>query len=155
MNVFNRAKNLIVNGAGFGTSNKFYVSLWKQTSALPLSGSALTIDTVSQLEADASWAEVTAAGYTRQQLGPATIPTQDDVNHRQVVQFGKATFSSIASGETIVAAVIVSQQTPSSPSDANDVPFAVYDITDTPTFGGTLEVRWDGIDGVGDVLRLT
>lgn len=155
-NVFNIAKNKIAAGtAAFTTADKFYCSLWTATSAFPIAGTNLDFDTITALEADASWAEATGGGYARDQLGTGVLPAIDDTNDRQQIQFPKATFAAISAGQTIVAALIVWQATPATPSDGSDAPFAAYDVTDTPTNGGTIEIRWNATDGTGDAIYLT
>jgi hypothetical protein len=84
------------------------------------------------------------------------LPAIDDTNDRQQIQFPKASFAAISAGQTIVAAVIVWQATPATPADGSDAPFAAYDVTpDTPTNGGTIEIRWNGTDGTGDAIYLS
>ena len=151
-NVYKR--KVIDEGCSAATANKYRAMLLTACYAFPLAGASLDDDTVTAFLASTP-NEATVGGYARQTLtsGGATGP--DDTNDRAAVQFNKATFASLATGETIVAAALLWIAAAGTPNDANDMVAAVYDLTDTPTNGGTIEVRWNGTDGVGDALYLT
>jgi len=118
------------------------------------SGGTPTLDPdhayVTAVLGDVSNAELTNAGYARVALSSISV-AQDDVNDRVGISAAKTSFSGMSAGETAVAACVFVY---TSASDAANVVAATYDITDTATSVGTLEIRWSGTDP-GDFLRLT
>jgi len=147
-------KTLLDYGATAGTANKYRCMLLTACYAFPLAGASLDDDNVTAFLASTP-NEATVGGYARQTLASGGTTGPDDTNDRAAMQFGKATFTSLATGETIVAAAIIWVSTPGAPNDANDYVAMAYDLTDTPTNGGNIEVRWNGTDGTGDALYLS
>jgi hypothetical protein len=131
-NVYNNAKEQIMNG---------FIDLDADTLVLLLLQETPNFDaddnSVSDVLADAANDEVTVTGYSRQTLGAVTV-TQDDVNDRAEADAADVVFSSLAAGETVGAAVLYRQVT----TDADHIPIAFYDVTDTPTNGGDITIQW-------------
>lgn len=154
-NVLNIYKKKIIDeGASAATANKYRCMLLTACYTFPLAGASLDDDTVTAFLAGTP-NEASVSGYARQTLTSGGTTGPDDSNDRAAVQFNKATFSSLATGETIVAAALIWVASAGAPNDANDMVAAAYDLTDTPTNGGNIEVRWNGTDGTGDAIYLT
>lgn len=154
-NVFNRAKKFLVDQVNVTTANQWYASLWTSFGSFPLAGTDLDDLTVADVET--TYNEVTTgavASYARQVLtGGAT--TQNDTNDRAEIAFTKADFGALESGATIVAVALVRRNTAGMDADASDVPWGGYEVNPSvPTNGGNVEVRWSGVDGVGDAIHI-
>lgn len=96
--------------------------------------------------------EISVGGYLRQTVGGVAV-SQVDGSDWGAVQGNQVTFSALASGQTIGAAVLF-LRLGASDADATDPLIAYYDLTDTPTNGGDVTVRFGGASP-GDFLRLT
>lgn len=148
-------KKLLDEGAKASATSKYRCMLLKACYSLPLSAAGLEDDTVADFLGSTP-DELTVSGYARQTLTSGGTTGPDDTNDRAALQFGKATFEALASGETVVAAALIWVSSDvGSFNDANDAVAAVYDVTDTPTNGGNIEIRWNGTDGTGDAIYLS
>ena len=106
--------------------------------------------TVTNLLAPATMVEVTVSGYSRQTMTTPTV-TQDDTNDRANVAAPKVTFQTLGSGQDVGAAIVYKEIG----TDGQDLVISFYLLTNTPTNGGDIEIRWDGVDGTGDFIRMT
>lgn len=93
--------------------------------------------------------EVSVGGYARQELA-GEVTSQDDANNRADCSATKATFAALVDGETVAAALVYLHVG----ADGVNIPMCWYNVTDTATNGGNIEIRFDNVDGVGDYLRL-
>ncbi len=107
--------------------------------------SAPDINFVTDMESHADYAEITGAvsGYARVAL-LSEAATEDDTNDRSNIDADNVSFGALGAGETIVGAFIFKEGA----SDAAREVVAIYDLTSTPTNGGTVTVN------VADFLRL-
>jgi hypothetical protein len=127
------------------TSSTYKVALVKSSSA-PVYNTADQF--VSDFFARSQNVELVVSGYARQTLGSKAI-TLDNPNSRAILQAQKAVFTALATGDTIQAAIVFKFVS----TDANSPIAGFFSLTSTPTNGGDIEIRWNGIDGVGDVFR--
>lgn len=81
--------------------------------------------------------EVSVSGYSRQTLSGETV-TEDDTNDFAYLDATDPVFSSLATGETVVGAVLFRH----TGSDATAPVYAGYDVTDTPTNGGNITIQF-------------
>ncbi len=81
--------------------------------------------------------EITVSGYARQTMTGEVI-TRDDTNNRVMFDAGDVTFSALAAGETIVAAVLFIYNA----ADASAQLLAYIDLVDTATSGGDVVIQW-------------
>ncbi len=156
-NVLNAYKDKVNReGASATTANKYHAMLLTACYAFPLAGASLDDDTVTAFLAGTP-AELGVSGYVRKALTGGAYVGPDDTNDRATTQFQKASFDSLATGEIVVAAAILWLATPAAVgggNDSADLVASAYSLTNTPTNGGTIEVRWGGTDGVGDAIHL-
>ncbi len=101
------------------------------------------VNFISDMESHADFAELTAGGYARVAL-TSEAATENDASDRADIDSDNVAFGAISSGETIVGAFIFIH----TGSDATASVLAIYDLTSTPTNGGTITVN------VADFLRL-
>ena len=102
------------------------------------------INFITDMEAHADFAELTgASGYARVAL-TSEAATEDDANDRANIDSDNVSFGALGTGGTIVGAFIFIE----TGSDATASVIAIYDLTSTPTNGGTVTVN------VADFLRL-
>jgi hypothetical protein len=94
------------------------------------------LNTVSGMEAHADFAELTASGYARVAL-TGEAASEDDTNDWALLDSGDVAFAAISSGETIVGAFIFIEE---GGADSSREVLAIYDLTSTPTNGGTITV---------------
>lgn len=94
-------------------------------------------------------AEITVTNYARQVLGNKAV-NRDPANNRSEWLAGKSVFTSLATGETVVAAVVYKHVG----ADTANIPISFHDLTDTPTNGGNIEVRYNNVDGQGAFGRI-
>lgn len=106
-------------------------------------------DFIEEAVDDANEHELTVSGYTggfggagRKTLGSKTI-TEDDANDRAEFDCADVTWTALATGETIVGAIIIKEIT----NDAASVLIAYLDLSDTPTNGSdvTLQINAEGV----------
>lgn len=139
-NVYNRAKFRLVSGdLDFDTA----------TLRCLLVTASYTYSPDHNTLADIT-GELTVGGYARQTLGGVAV-SEDDTNDRGEVQANQATFAALATGETVHAAVIFQRLTDSDLS--TDPLVAFFDLTNTPTNGGDILVRFNSASP-GALLRL-
>jgi len=81
--------------------------------------------------------ELAVSGYARQALAGETV-TEDDANDFAYLDATDATFSALATGETIGWAALLRQVT----NDTDSPVYAGYDVTDTPTNGSDQVIQW-------------
>jgi len=92
-------------------------------------------DTVSQITPGTN--EISVSGYARQTLANKSV-TEDDTNDRAIFDADDVVFTSLVAGETVVAAILFKD----TGSDATSKMIGYYDVTDTPTNGGTITISW-------------
>lgn len=139
--VTNKAKYLFATGGIVPGTTDLRMGLLKTLAAHT---NVPDLDTVAGMEAHADFAELTAAGYARVAL-TSEAATEDDANDRANIDSDNVAFAAISTGETIVGAFIFDN---AGGADASRNLVAIYDLTSTPTNGGTVTVN------VADFLRL-
>ena len=81
--------------------------------------------------------EVTVSGYARAALtGEAVVA--NDTDNRGEFDADDVTFTALATGETIIGAIVYKHVT----ADSDHVPICFLDLTDTPTNGGNITVSF-------------
>lgn len=94
------------------------------------------LNDVAAMEAHADFAELTgAAGYARVALTTVTA-TEDDTNDWSLLDCADVAFGALGTGGTIVGAFVYVEGA----SDAARDLLAIFDLTSTPTNGGTVTV---------------
>jgi hypothetical protein len=146
-NVYNRYKTLLANSAEDLGAATIRVLLL-QSSGPPTFDE--THNFVSDVTGHANNTEMTVGGYSRQDLGSLSTAADPDPTDEGLAQAQKSTFTALAAGETIGAAVVYRFGT----VDGDSEVIAFYDLADTPTNGGDIELLWDGTDGVGTFLKM-
>jgi hypothetical protein len=133
------ASNVFTNGAT-KINRGDILFLTHDIKVLLLKGSGYTPDKDHDTLTDLVLAsnEVTVAGYSRKTLASKTITT-DDTNDRTVFDAADVSWASLAAGETVSAAVVFYDP---GTGDANCVPIAYIDLTDTPLNGGAFDISW-------------
>lgn len=102
------------------------------------------VNFVSDMEAHADFAELDgASGYARVALSTKTV-TENDTDDRADADADNVAFGALGTGGTIVGAFIYKHVT----NDTDSPVIAIYDLTSTPTNGGTVTVN------VADWLRV-
>lgn len=102
--------------------------------------------TVADMDATAGNTEVSVGGYARQ-----TMTSEGTIaGPPAAMQAQKCTFTALAAGQDVGAAVVYVHVT----NDADSYVVAFFDLTNTPTNGGNIEVRWNNVDGVGTFLSV-
>jgi len=137
----NKAKYLFATGAIVPGTTDLRMGLLKTLSG---HSNVADLNTVSEMEAHADFAELTASGYARVAL-TSVAATEDDTNDRANIDCADVAFAAISAGETIVGCFIFQH----TGSDSTASLIGVYDLASTPTNGGTVTVN------VSDFLRLT
>lgn len=149
--VFNRGKFLAASGR---VSTSADIQIMLVTTCFLDVANLLDLNLVDDgTTNDPASYELTVSGYARHDLA-GLAGFEDDTNDHAGLDATNATFSSLASGETIGAAVsyvysssggsIGTQTT----SDTGQELLALYDIADTPTNGGDVTIQWaDTTDG--------
>jgi len=92
--------------------------------------------------------EIAVGGYARvtSMAGKSVTETTGFANGL----IAKAVFTSLAAGADVGAAVLYRFIT----NDAASPLIAFFDVTNTATNGGDIEIRWNGTDGNGIAVRL-
>lgn len=140
--VTNKAKTLIAQGALNLQTADLRMGLLKVCANVATS--TPDINFITDMEAHADFAELTgAAGYARVALGTKTV-TEDDSIDAAKIDAADVSFGALAAGGTIVGAFIYVNVT----NDTDSPVVGIYDLTSTPTNGGTVTVN------VADYLRL-
>jgi hypothetical protein len=144
-NVYNRTKFRILNG----TTDFDTLGTGALTCLLMRNGTAFNPDNnfVADIVAD----EISVGGYARQVLTGVAV-SEDDTNDRGEVQANQATFTALASGQTVTHAVVV-HRIGASDTDASDTLVAYYNVTDTATNGGDIIIRFNSATP-GALLRV-
>jgi hypothetical protein len=93
--------------------------------------------------------EISVAGYARQTLANKVV-TRDDTNDMAYLDGDDVVFSALATGQTIGGAVLLRD---AGGADTANPLIAFYDLTDTPTNGGSATVQWN-TPANGAVLKL-
>jgi len=138
----NKGKHLLATGALVMGTSTLQMGLLK--TCANVATSTPDINFVTDMEAHADFAELTgASGYARVALTSVTS-TEDDANDRDNSDAADVAFGALGAGATIVGAFIFKQVT----NDTDSPVIAIYDLTSTPTNGGTVTVT------VADFLRL-
>jgi hypothetical protein len=132
---------MLTRGTAIGTTHDFRCGLLHSGTSTPLSGANHTsikdYNFVSDLEA--AHDEVTVgqvASYARQAL-TGESETEDDTNDWSLLDAADIAFGTLETGAIIIAAFIYKHN--GAPDTANEL-LAVYDLTVTPTNGGTVTV---------------
>src|SRR5262245_52225479 len=95
--------------------------------------------------------EVSVAGYSRKTLASVSV-TEDDTSDFAKVAAADVTFATLATGQTIGAAVVYKRAAAGSDVDANDEVIAHYSLgAGTPTNGGDVVIQWNA----GGFLQVT
>lgn len=92
--------------------------------------------------------ELSVSGYSRQVLANVGV-TENDTLDRVEYEADQVQFASLASGQTIDAAIVFVQVT----TDADSYLVSYYNLVDTPTNGGNINIQFDGSDP-GDFVRI-
>jgi hypothetical protein len=81
--------------------------------------------------------ELSVAGYARVTLTTKSV-TEDDTNDFAYMDADDVVFAALTTGQTITWAYLLEFVT----NDADSFLEAAYDVTDTPTNGGTITIVW-------------
>jgi hypothetical protein len=93
------------------------------------------INFITDMEAHADFAELTASGYARVAL-TSEAGTEVDASDWGLIDADDVAFAAISAGETIVGAFIYIH----TGSDGTASVLSIHDITSTPTNGGTVTI---------------
>jgi hypothetical protein len=139
----NKGKHLFATGAIVpGTTD---IRMGLLSTCAGLAASAAIINFVSDMEASANFAELTgASGYARVALTTVTA-TEVDGSNWSAVDSADVSFGALGAGGTIVGAFIYKYNAADSAAEV----ICIYDLTSTPTNGGTVTVT------VADWARVT
>lgn len=140
----NKAKQLFATGAIVPGTTDLRMGLLKTLAGHT---NVPDLNTVADMEAHADFAEYTtseSASYARVAL-TGEAATEDDTNDRSNIDANDVSFGALETGGTIVGCFIFDQ---AGGADASRNLIAVYDLTSTPTNGGTVTVT------ITDFLRL-
>jgi hypothetical protein len=139
----NKGKHLFATGAIVPGTTDLRMGLLK--TCANIAASTPDINFISDMEAHADFAELTgAAGYARVAL-TSVAATEDDTNDRSNIDSADVAFGALGTGGTIVGAWIYKYNAADSAAEV----IAIYDLTSTPTNGGTVTVT------VADWARVT
>lgn len=133
--VFNRSKGRFVEfaervNANDPTNSVLQLSAWNTAAA---DSTLLDLDTVAQVEADGSTAEVTNSGYARKTLADSTITiTYDDTNDRVDLDIADQTWTAVAAGTAWTDLMFSYDSDSTGGTDANQVPVSWHDFAVTP-----------------------
>jgi hypothetical protein len=129
--VYNISKSGVLNGTVDLDTNDIRILLVKTGSTAEADIDADTISAIGTLN------ELTVSGYARQAFANETVTT-DDTNDRGQFTADTVTFSALATGETIIGAIVYKHVG----ADSSNVPICFLDLTDTPTNGGDVVVTF-------------
>ena len=131
--VTNRAKYLLANGDLVPGTTDLRMGLLETLAGHT---NVPDINTVTELEAHADFAELTgASGYARVAL-TSEAASEDDANDWALIDADDVAFGALGTGGTIVGFFIVEYVD----GTGNDIVISVGDLTSTPTNGGTVTV---------------
>jgi hypothetical protein len=142
--VTNRAKYLLATGGLDLDSDDLRMGLLKTLAGHT---NVNDINFVADMESHADFAELTsgeASGYARVALTGEAV-TEDETDNRAEADANDVAFGALGTGGTIVGCFIYKQVT----NDSDSPVIAIYDLTSTPTNGGTVTVN------IAEYLRLT
>lgn len=127
----NRYKYLLATGGIVPGTTDLRMGLLKTLAAHT---NVPDLNTVAEMEAHADFAEITGAvsGYARVAL-TSEAGTEDDTNDWALIDSDDVAFGALGAGETIVGAFVFIEGA----SDAARIVLSIYDLTSTPTNGGT------------------
>lgn len=132
----NRYKKLLASGGIVPGTTSIKMGLLG-TSAFTDHASVPDCHFVSDLLALASAHELTGvSGYARTALASMTA-TEDDTNNWALIDSADVAFGSLGTGDTIYAAFIFIEE---GGADSARELLAVFDLTSTPTNGGTVTI---------------
>lgn len=132
--VTNKGKYLLAHGDIVPGTTDLRIGLLK--TCANVATSTPDINFITDMEAHADFAELTgASGYARVAL-TSEAATEDDTNDWALIDCDDAAFGALGTGGTIVGAFIFIQ----TGSDATASVIAIFDLTSTPTNGGTVTV---------------
>lgn len=133
--VFNRSKGRFVEfaervNANDPTNSVLQLSAWNTAAA---DSTLIDLDTVAQVEADGSTAEVTNSGYARKTLADSTITiTYDDTNDRVDLDIADQTWTAVAAGTAWTDLMFAYDSDSTGGTDANQIPVSFHDFAVTP-----------------------
>lgn len=129
----NRFKYMLSHGDIVPGTTDLRMGLLKQLTAHT---NVPDLNFVSEMEAHADFAEVTgASGYARVALTTVTA-AEDDANDWSLIDAADVSFGALGTGATIVGAFICKYNASDSASEV----LMIFDLTSTPTNGGTVTV---------------
>lgn len=139
----NKGKFLFSTGAIVPGTTVLKMGLLKTCANVATSGP--DINFITDMEAHADYAELTASGYVRITL-PGAASTENDASDYASIAFTAAVFAAISAGETIVGAFIYKD---TGGADTTREVIAIYDISPSiPTNGSTVTIN------AGDFARI-
>jgi hypothetical protein len=139
----NRAKYLVSTGALNLLTADLRMGLLKTLAAHT---NVPDLNFVADMEAHADFAELTgAAGYARVALASKTVTEGTSPNNYANADAADVAFGALGAGGTIVGAFIYQHVT----TDADSPVLFIYDLTSTPTNGGTVTAN------IADYVRTT
>jgi hypothetical protein len=139
----NKGKYLFATGGIVPGTTALKVGLLK--TCANVATSTPDINFITDMEAHADFAELTAAGYARVAL-PGGAATENDASDYASIAMTAVNFSAISAGETIVGAFIYRD---TGGSDTTREVIAIYDISPSiPTNGSTVTIN------AGDFARI-
>ncbi|KKL18393.1 hypothetical protein LCGC14_2475970 [marine sediment metagenome] len=132
---FNAAKVEIMQGShGFDNGgDAFGIVLCMTGNNIDAASKVGTANDLTDLTMD----EYDGAGYTRPTLGGQTVSSAAD-STSVFVDYTDVTFTTLASGSTSIAGVLLYESNSASANDSANKPIAYYDITDINGNGGNL-----------------
>lgn len=138
----NKGKYLFATGAIVPGTTDLRMGLLKTLTAHT---NVPEVNFITDMEAHADFAELTASGYTRVALPSEAATEYDGAQDYAGIAMGAVVFPAISTGETIVGAFIYKEGA----SDAAREVLAIYDISPTiPTNGSTVTIN------AGDFARI-
>lgn len=142
-NVYNNAKTLF-----FG-SNTLDLDAGGDTYKVLLLKSSESYDPDDEFVSELA-NEVSGGGYARQTFAGRVV-TQDDTDDRAEASGNNSVFPTVATGQTIGAAVIFKDL---GGADSANILVSFHNLTNTPATGENVTVKWDGGSSSGDFLRV-
>lgn len=141
-NIYDISKEGMINGLidWDNGGDTYRCLLWRSDGGGPATFDGTDVSVVDFL-APATSVEVTAGGYARQDVTGRTA-TAEDTGDTADGDAAKAVFTAVVSGQTVGGAMVYKFIT----NDTDSRVVAFYDLTDTPTNGGNIEVLFDNAD---------
>lgn len=130
----NRFKKLLASGSIVPGTTDLRLGLLKTLAAHT---NVPDLNFVSEMEAHADFAELTgASGYARVAL-TSEAASEDDTNDWGLIDADDVAFGALGAGGTIVGAFLFIEE---GGADSARELLGIYDLTSTPTNGGTITV---------------